>query len=118
MKTFWKILRAMLAIIGGVTLLFAALIFCQLRFGKEPVHIHFYPSYKVQASAYLDSLKASGSYCTDTVEIHMASVKDSVRATEIMEYFHLDTLYNADATTAYESNAKKKGWNQLPPISN
>lgn len=99
MKIFWKIFRAILAVIGGVTLLYVALIFCQLRIDKEPVHIHFYPSYKVQASAYLDSLKVSGPYCADTSKIHMTSVKDSVHAKEIMEYFHLDTLYDVGATT-------------------
>ena len=92
MKLIWKILRTILTIIGGLALILAAIIYYQSRFKKEPVEIYINPSNKVQASVYLDSLKASGPYCADTIRFNMTSVKDFARAREIMDYFQLDTL--------------------------
>lgn len=97
MKLLWKIIRTILVVVGALTLAFAALVYYQLQIEKEPIHLNIYPSPKVQLSAYVDSLRASGPYTADTIQIHMTSVRDSARAEKIMDYFQLDTLYSEDA---------------------
>ncbi len=55
----------------------------------------------------VELLKQS-SFKADTVQYQFSTVRDSVRAREIMDYFKLDTLYSSDATT----------WEKAVAISN
>lgn len=48
---------------------------------------------------YVDSLRTSGPYSSDTTTFSMRIIQDTVRAREIKDYFELDTLYAPDADT-------------------
>lgn len=47
----------------------------------------------------LDSLRAAKPYGPDTLDFSIKIIHDSARAKEIRDYFHLDTLFAADADT-------------------
>jgi hypothetical protein len=56
-------------------------------------------SYEYNLNGFLRSLKKSGPYVNDTLTFHIQSVPDSAKAAKIREYFQLDTLYEASAST-------------------
>lgn len=47
----------------------------------------------------VELLKTSGAYASDTTSFEMTIVQNEARAKEIRDYFQLDTLYHANATT-------------------
>lgn len=53
-----------------------------------------------EISSYMSSLKSTDhQYSSGTTAINMTSVRDSVRAKQIFDYFQLDTLYSEDSDT-------------------
>ena len=93
MKKVFNILRHIFAFFG---VLFVA-IFILAAVGVFDVTIDL--SYEYNLNGFLRSLKKSGPYVQDTLTFHIQSVPDSARAAKIREYFQLDTLYDASAST-------------------
>jgi hypothetical protein len=93
MKKVFNILRNILAFFG---VLFVA-IFILAATGVFDVSIDL--SYEHNLNGFLRSLKKSGPYVQDTLTFHIQSVPDSAKAAKIREYFQLDTLYEASAST-------------------
>ena len=93
LKYHFRILVGVFAIIG---LLATVLYFC---IGAAGYSISIYQNPIIAAEGEnVESLKQSP-FKPDTVQFQFATVRDSVRAQEIMDYFKLDTLYGPDATT-------------------
>lgn len=115
-KFAWKIVYGIFAIIGLLTV--AAIIILKIYILKTGQSAYFctgpYPSitfpkvaFGISLSPYpsvalrlnSDKLRASGKYANDTIRLDMKTVPDTARAREIQEYFQLDTLYDANAST-------------------
>ena len=93
MRKVFNIFRNIFAFFG---VLFVA-IFVLAATGVFDVTIDL--SYEYNLKGFLRSLKKSGPYVQDTLTFHIQSVPDAARAAEIREYFQLDTLYDASAST-------------------
>ena len=95
MKKAYSVIRNILAIIGGITIIAAIIVWIKAPdydFYLEKNNVGLYDD-------RLDLLRTSGEYAADTNVFEMRIVQDEARAQEIREYFQLDTLYPADATT-------------------
>ena len=93
MKKLFNILRNIFAILG---VLFVALVVYAVA---DDLEINIDRSYQSSLDRFLHSLKKSRPYVHDTLTFHIQSVPDSAKAAEIREYFQLDTLYDASAST-------------------
>lgn len=96
MKLIWKISVGILAFIGALTVSTVILL-------KTTRYYDISPNFQKSALALFDErvdlLRTCGSYCPDSTFIDIEYVCNNVRANEIMDYFQLDTLYTADAST-------------------
>ena len=91
LKYLFRIVVGILALIG----LLVVGIFCYLEITqKYSINIS---KNKFEAD-YVELLKQS-SFKADTIQYHFATVRDTARAQEIMDFFKLDTLYSPNATT-------------------
>lgn len=96
MKIIWKILVGILAVIGALTV--GLFIFLKTSRLYE-ISINFNESRIARFDERVDLLRTSGAYSPDSSFVDIEYVKDTVRAKEIMDYFRLDTLYDASAST-------------------
>ena len=96
MKFLWKIFVGILAVIGALTV--SLIIFVKTSKLYE-VSINFNESRIARFDERVDLLRTCGAYSTDSTFVDIEYVKDTVRAKEIMDYFRLDTLYDASAST-------------------
>ena len=93
MKKFLKVVWGIFAFIGILTttgLLYA-------YFAKYYITIHQLPEKRYDD--YVQLLRTSGALEKDTVTFEMKMIQDTIRAKEILNYFNLDSLYDADADT-------------------
>ena len=94
-KKPFSIIRNVLAILGGITIV--ALIVIWFISPNYDVEI-----YKNNIGLYknrLNALRSSGDYAADTNVFSMQIIQDSARAKEIRDYFQLDTLFPENADT-------------------
>ena len=96
MKLIWKIFVGIFAVIGALTV--GLIIFVKTSKLYE-VSINFNESRIARFDERVDLLRTCGAYSTDSTFVDIEYVKDTVRAKEIMDYFRLDTLYDASAST-------------------
>ena len=99
MKTFWKIIVGLLAVTGLATLVLLVIVRAKANREGEVQQIWISPSDKAYFRKEVEKLRTAGAYAPDTVVIRMASVRDEDRAREIRDYFQLDTLCDATAST-------------------
>lgn len=99
MKKIGKILLWVLAVIGLLSIVVWGRLLIKVNRTGEPQQIWITPSEKTVFQKQVAKLQAAGAYAPDSVVLRMTSVQDEVRAREIREYFQLDTLYDADAST-------------------
>ena len=96
MKLLWKIFVGIFAVIGALTV--GLIIFVKTSKLYE-VSINFNESRIARFDERVDLLRTCGAYSTDSTFVDIEYVKDTVRAKEIIDYFRLDTLYDASAST-------------------
>ena len=96
MKLIWKIFVGILAVIGALTVAFIIFINTSKLYY---VSINFNESNLARFEERVGLLRTCGAYSHDSTFVDIEYVKDSARAKEIMDYFQLDTLYDADAST-------------------
>ena len=105
MKSIWKIIRiAFIAIGVAVLAAFAKLVLSGYEFQvsgikNQVIEIRFDRTNKVRYDEMVKLLREAGRYKADTADVEINYVPDIKRAEEIMDYFCLDTLYDADAST-------------------
>ena len=111
MKSIWKIIRIMMIAVG-VIVLAAVLKFVlsgyQLQvsgISNEVYEIRFDRTNQARYEERVKLLREAGQYKPDTTDYEINYVPYPERAEEIMEYFQLDTLYAADASTWEKSLA-------------
>ena len=95
MKKSFAFIRNILAIIGGITIIAAIIVWIEspnYDFYLEKNNVGLYDE-------HVELLRTSGEYATDTNVFEMKIVQNEVRAQEIRDYFQLDTLYPENATT-------------------
>ena len=93
MKRIYSIIRAIFAIIGLLTVVLIAFT------ASDRLNITIEEGDKALYVARVDSLRNAGAYRTDSLDFKIRIVQDSAKAKEIRNYFQLDTLYNADASS-------------------
>ena len=96
MKLIWKIFVGIFAVIGALTV--GLIIFVKTSKLYE-VSINFNESRIARFDERVDLLRTCGAYSTDSTFVDIEYVRDTVRAKEIIDYFRLDTLYDASAST-------------------
>ena len=96
MKLIWKIFVGIFAVIGALTV--GLIIFVKTSKLYE-VSINFNESRIARFDERVDLLRTCGAYSTDSTFVDIEYIKDTVRAKEIIDYFQLDTLYDASAST-------------------
>ena len=95
MKKTYSVIRNILAIIGGITIIAAIIVWIQ-----APNYDYYLGKNNIgRLNERLELLKTSGPYAADTNVFEMKIVQNEVRAQEIRDYFQLDTLYPDNATT-------------------
>ena len=105
MKAIWKIIRIVFIAVGVVVLAAAVklgLSGYQLQVSGikgQVIEIRFDRTDKVRYDEMVKLLRDAGDYKADTAAIVINHVPDLQRAEEIMDYFCLDTLYDACAST-------------------
>lgn len=99
MKKIGKILLWVLAVMGLLSIVIWGRLLVKVNRTGEAQQIWVTPSEKTVFQKQVAKLQAAGAYAPDTINIRMASVRDEARAREIRDYFQLDTLYDADAST-------------------
>ena len=95
MKKSFALLRNILAIIGGIAVIAAIIVWIEspkYDFYLEKNNVGFYDD-------RVELLRTSGEYSADTNVFKMKIAQNEVRAQEIRDYFQLDTLYPENATT-------------------
>ena len=95
MKKTFALIRNILAIIGGIAIIAAIIVWIEspnYDFYLEKNNVGLYDE-------HVELLRTSGEYATDTNVFEMKIVQNEVRAQEIRDYFQLDTLYPENATT-------------------
>ena len=105
MKSIWKIIRIVFIAVGVAVL--AAVLKLVLSgyelqvsgIKNQVIEIRFDRTNKVRYDERVKLLREAGSYKADTAKVEINHVPDIRRAEEIMEYFCLDTLYDASAAT-------------------
>ena len=93
MKKLLKVIWGIFAVIGILTV--AGLLI--LRISNCEIDIN--QSFEKGFDKYLKLLRKSGPYVKDADTFEMKIIQDTARAKEIRDYFHLETLYEADADT-------------------
>lgn len=93
MKKFLKVVWGIFAIIGILT----TVVLFYAYFAKYYISIRQLP--EIKYNKYVQLLRTSGPLEKDSVTFKMKIIQDTIRAKEILDYFHLDSLYNADANT-------------------
>jgi hypothetical protein len=105
MKTIWKIIRVVFIAVGVVVLAAVvklALSGYQLQVSGikgQVIEIRFDRTNQVRYGEMVKLLREAGGYKADTAVVEINHVPDVERAEEIMDYFCLDTLYDACAST-------------------
>lgn len=95
MKKTYSVIRNILAIIGGLAIITAVIVWI-----KAPNYDYYLEKNNIGLlNKRLELLCTSGEYAADTNVFEMKIAQNEARAQEIREYFQLDTLYPADATT-------------------
>ena len=105
MKSIWKIIRIVFIAVGVAVL--AAVLKLVLSgyelqvsgIKNQVIEIRFDRTNKIRYDERVKLLREAGSYKVDTAKVEINHVPDIRRAEEIMEYFCLDTLYDAGAAT-------------------
>ena len=105
MKTIWKIIRILLIAVGATIL--AAVVKLGLSgyelqvsgIKNQVIDIRFDRTNKVWYDEMVKLLREAGQYKADTADIEFNHIPNIKRAEEIMDYFCLDTLYDAGAST-------------------
>ena len=95
MKKTYSVIRNILAIIGGITIIAAIIVWIEspnYDFYLEKNNVGLYDE-------HVELLRTSGEYAADTNVFEMKIAQNEVRAQEIRDYFQLDTLYPENATT-------------------
>ena len=98
-RTFKIILKTivyLLALIGALTVAFIIFINTSKLYY---VSVSFNESNLARFEERVELLRTCGAYSPDSTFVDIEYVKDSIRAKEIMDYFQLDTLYDATAST-------------------
>ena len=93
MKKFLKVVWGIFAFIGILTT--TGLIYT--HFAKYHISIHQIPEKRYDD--YVQLLRSSGALEKDTVTFEMKIIQDTIRAKEILNYFHLDSLYDTSMNT-------------------
>ena len=105
MKSIWKIIRIMLIVVGVAVLAAVAKLVLsgyELQVSgikNQVIEIRFDRTNKVRYGEMVKLLREAGHYKADTANVAINYVPDIKRAEEIMEYFCLDSLYDACAST-------------------
>ena len=105
MKSIWKIIRIVFIAVGvAVLAAFAKLVLSgyELQVSgikNQVIEIRFDRTNKVRYDEMVKLLREAGHYKADTADVEINYVPDIKRAEEIMEYFCLDSLYDACAST-------------------
>ena len=105
MKSIWKIIRIVFIAVGVAVL--AAVVKLVLSgyelqvsgIKDQVIEIRFDRTNKIRYDERVKLLREAGCYKADTAEVRINHVPDIKRAEEIMDYFCLDTLYDASAST-------------------
>lgn len=95
---FWKYLFRIVVGIFALIGLLATVGFIYL-FTTPRYYFNINENTVVTSEADNVELLKQSSFKADTVQYQFSTVRDSVRAQEIMDYFKLDTLYSSNATT-------------------
>lgn len=105
MKSIWKIIRIALVAVGVIVLAAAVklgLSGYELQVSgikNQVIEIRFDRTNKVRYDEMVKLLREAGPYKADTAEVKINHIPYAERAEEIREYFCLDTLYDACAST-------------------
>lgn len=105
MKSIWKIIRIVFIAVGVVVMaIIVKLVLSgyQLQVSgirNQAIEIRFDRTNKVRYDEMLKLLREAGRYKADTADVEINYVPDIQRSEEIMDYFCLDTLYDACAST-------------------
>ena len=95
MKKSYSVIRNILAIIGGIAIIAAIIVWIE-----SPNYDYYLEKNNIgRLNQRLELLRTSGEYAADTNVFEMKIVQNQERAKEIREYFQLDTLYPEHATT-------------------
>ena len=105
MKSIWKIIRIVFIAVGVAVL--AAVVRLAVSgyelqvsgIKNQVIEIRFDRTNKVRYDEMVKLLREAGRYKADTADVEINYVPDIKRAEEIMEYFCLDSLYDACAST-------------------
>ena len=95
MKKSYSVIRNIFAVIGILAVI--AFIIGWILYPNYDIYIE--KSGLSQFDERVELLKTSGAYASDTTSFEMRIVQDEARAKEIRDYFQLDTLFPANATT-------------------
>lgn len=105
MKSIWKIIRIVFFAVGvAVLAAFAKLVLSgyELQVSgikNQVIEIRFDRTNKIRYDEMVKLLRDAGRYKADTADVEINYVPDIQRSEEIMDYFCLDTLYDASAST-------------------
>lgn len=105
MKSIWKIIRIVFIAVGVVVMaVIVKLVLSgyQLQISgirNQAIEIRFDRTNKVRYDEMVKLLREAGRYKADTADVEINYVPDIQRSEEIMDYFCLDTLYDACAST-------------------
>lgn len=105
MKSIWKIIRIVFIAVGVVVMaVIVKLVFSgyQLQVSgirNQAIEIRFDRTNKVRYDEMVKLLREAGRYKADTADVEINYVPDIQRSEEIMDYFCLNTLYDACAST-------------------
>lgn len=95
MKKTYSVIRSILAIIGGIAIIAAIIVWIE-----SPKYDWYLDKNNYGLlNERLELLRTSGEYAADTNVFEMKIVQKEARAQEIRDYFQLDTLYPENATT-------------------
>jgi len=95
MQKPFSIVRNILAIIGGLTIVAGIIIWIMRPYYDVDFSKNNLGLYKDR----IEALRSSSEYAADTNVFSMKIIQDSVRAKEIRDYFQLDTLFPENADT-------------------
>ena len=105
MKAIWKVIRILFIAVGVAAMAAVAKLALsgyELQVSgikNQVIEIRFDRTNKVRYGEMVKLLREAGHYKADTANVEINYVPDIKRAEEIMEYFCLDTLYDACAST-------------------
>jgi transglutaminase-like putative cysteine protease len=95
MKKSYSVIRNIFAVIGVLAII--TFIIGWIIYPNYDIYIE--KSGLSKFDERVELLKTSGTYASDTASFEMTIVQNEARAKEIRDYFQLDTLYPANATT-------------------